>query len=159
MQAFAYAVFYGIYGPLFAVAVLVVTRLVLGIGAGAETSDLLLRLAALVPMGMMMFLFALVIGILPAAVTGLVYWWINGRPFVARLSPLARAASMSLVGGSACVLFLLSFGAPPSEIFSDESLQLFVIPGMVAAALCTILVDRRIRRLAPDKSLERTRDS
>jgi hypothetical protein len=41
---------------------------------------------------------------------------------------------------------------------TDEAVQMFVFPGMVAASLCTFLVDRRIRRLSPDKSLERTRD-
>ena len=158
MQAFAYAVFYGIYGPLFAVTVLIVTRLVFGIGERVEAADVFIGLAALVPMGMMMFLFALVLGVLPAAATGLAYWWLRARPFVARLPPLIRAASMSLVGGAACLLFPLSFGTAPSEVVSDEALQMFVFPGMVAASLCTLLVDRRIRRLSPDKSLERTRD-
>ena len=158
MQAFSYAVFFGIYGQLFAVMVLMLTRLVLGIAERAEAMDLLLSLAALVPMGLMMFIFALVLGILPAAATGLVYWWLRGRPFVARLPSLARAACMSLVGGFICLIFPLCFGTPPSDLLSDHALQLFVIPGMVAASLCTILVDRRIRRLSSDKSLERTHE-
>jgi hypothetical protein len=158
VQAFSYAVFFGIYGPLFAVVVLMVTRLMHAIAERAEASDLLLGLAALVPMGLMMFLFALVLGILPAAAAGLIYWWLRGRPFVARLPSLVRGAGMSLVGGFVCLLFPLSFGTAPSEVLSDDALQLFVIPGMVAASLCTILVDRRIQRLSPDKSLERTRE-
>jgi nitric oxide reductase large subunit len=157
VRAFAYAAFYGIYGPLFAVLVLVVATLMFGIGERTEALDLLLGLPALVSMGIGMFLFALVIGILPAATTGLVYWWLSGLPFVARLPSLARVVLMSLVGGSVCVLFGLSFGAVPSDIFSEEALRLFVIPGMVAASLCTFLVDRRTRRLSPNKSLERTR--
>lgn len=158
VQAFAYAVFYGIYGPLFAVVAMVVSRLMLGIGERTEAWDLVLGLPALVSMSILMFLFALVIGILPGAATGLVYWWLSGRGFVARLPSLVRAASMSLVGGSVCVLFALSFGATLSDVLFDEALQLFVIPGMVAASLCTILVDRRIRRLLPDKSPALTRE-
>jgi hypothetical protein len=158
VQAFAYATFYGIYGPLFAVMVLLVTHLMLGIGGQTEALPLLRSLPLLVPMGLMMFLFALVIGIVPAAATGLAYWWLSGRNFAARVPSLARAASMSLVGGSACVLFFLSFVTPPSDIFSREALQLFIIPGMVSASLCTILVDRHIRRLSPDQSPEGMRD-
>ena len=157
-RAFAYAAFYGIYGPLFAVMVLILAHLVPGIGKRTEALDLLLSLLASVSIGIWMFLFALVIGMLPAAATGLVYWWFSGHPFVARLPSLARAAGMSLVGGTACVLFFMSFGAAPSDVLSKESLQLFVFPGMVAATLCTILVDRRTRRLSPDNSLERARE-
>lgn len=149
MRAFAYAAFYGIYGPLFAVLVLVVTALMSGLGERADALDLLLGLPALVSISFGMYFFALVFGILPAATTGLVYWWLSGLPFVARLPSLTRVVLMSLVGGSVVALFILCFGGAPSEVFSEDALLLFVIPGMIAASLCTFLVNRQTRRMPP----------
>jgi len=151
MRAFAYASFYGIYGPLVAVMVLMLEFMLGGFGAKTEPADVFFGLPALIPMGLLMFAFALVIGILPGAFTGLIYWWVNERTYVGQLPSMVKAAGMSLVGGIACVLLQFCFGAAPSELLASESLQLLVVPGMVAAFVCTILVDRQIRRRSSDR--------
>ena len=153
LRAFAYAAYFGIYGPLFAVVAIIVGRLTYDFVQRPEPWDLILAIPALLPATLMMYAFGLIIGILPGVATGLIYWWLRGRPAVARLSSRVRAAGMSFVGGLVCVLLALIVGAAPSDLLSKESVLVFVIPGMVAASLCTILVDRQIRRQSAEKSL------
>ena len=116
--------YFGIYGPLLGATILmvVVYPLVFGMGKGGGVSDYLLALPRLLPLSIWIVPFALVVGILPGAMTGLVYAWLTGRPTVARLPPLAKVVCMSLVGGGACMLFCLCLGAPARDLFSGAVL-------------------------------------
>ena len=53
---------------------------------------------------------------------------------------------MALVGGAICVLFGVCLGAATADMLSKEILAMFITPGVVAAAICTLLADIRNRR-------------
>jgi hypothetical protein len=52
---------------------------------------------------------------------------------------------MAVAGGAACVVLGVCLGATVTEMLSREAVEMFVAPGMVAAAVCTVLADLRIR--------------
>lgn len=150
MTALGHTFYFGIYGPLLGAVVSLGILAIAAFGTGEppDASAYLWFLPSIFLASIWVLPVALVVGIVPAGTTGLTYWWLKARAGVAQLPALARTTIMALVGGAICVLFGLCLGAAVSEMFTQETLMVFVGPGMVAAALCTLLADRHIRRLS-----------
>ena len=89
---------------------------------------------------------ALIVGIVPGGVTGLVYALLRSRTSLAVLPAWGKLTTMAFVGAAACVLFGVCLGAAISDMVSREILGMFVFPGAVAAAVCTALAERTPRR-------------
>jgi hypothetical protein len=149
MTSFRCALYFGIYGPLIGAAVLllVVAPIAYGGGAKSSVSDYLWVIPMTIAYSIWIVPIALILGIVPGVVTGLMYVWLRSWGFVARLPALARIAMMSLLGGAACVLFGVCLGAPAADMVSKEILAMFVAPGIAAAAVCTSFTDLRLRRM------------
>jgi hypothetical protein len=139
------ALYFGIYGPLIGAAVLfmVVAPILFGQWDQAHVGRNLMSIPWTLAYSIWIVPLALILGIIPGSATGLAYGWLQGRAQIAGLPALARVAIMSAVGGAACVLFGVCLGAKVMEMLSAEILPLFIAPGMVAAAVCTWLADRR----------------
>jgi Kef-type K+ transport system membrane component KefB len=150
VTAFGHAAYFGIYGPLLggAVSLGILTIAAFGTGEPADATSYLWFLPGLFLASIWVLPIALVVGIVPAIATGLTYWFLKARTGVAHMPALARTTIMSLVGGVTCVLFALCLGSAVPEVFSQEALVILVAPGMVAAALCTLLADRHVQRLS-----------
>jgi hypothetical protein len=148
----SYAIFFGILGPIFGGVVLM--SIIMPLEFGTKMNSGLAHHLQVFFMGVAMGFFtapvALVMGIVPAAFTGVAYRWIKSQTTLARLPRIARAAIISIVGGVACVLFYACFSIPVSEMFSRETFDFIVLPGMAAAAICAVLADRREGRLPPE---------
>ncbi len=157
MNAFRYAMLFGVYGPLIAAAVIFGFVAPLEVAKG-DVSDFLLALPRSLLYSFAIVPVALILGMVPGVLSGLMYWWLDTRTSVARLHVSAKAAIMAGVGGAVCVLCGLCVGAGVSEMLSRGSLGLFVAPGMAAAVFCTLLAHRRNRQLSPETSPERTRE-
>ena len=151
MTLFRCALYFGIYGPLIGAAVLflVVAPIAYGGGARWSVSDYLWTIPSTIAYSIWIVPIALILGIIPGSVTGLMYGWLRSMRVVAGLPTLARIAMMSLVGGAACVLFGVCLGASVADMVSKEVLAMFVVPGVSAAAVCTCLADLRMRLRKP----------
>lgn len=152
MTLFRCALYFGIYGPLIGAVVLflVVAPIAYGGGAGWSVSDYLWTIPWTIAYSIWIVPVALILGIIPGMVTGLMYGWLRSIRVVAGLPISARIAMMSVVGGAACVLFGVCLGASVVDMVSKEILAMFVAPGVAAAAVCTCLADLRMRRMALD---------
>lgn len=148
MTALRYALYFGIYGPLIGAAVLflVVMPISFGDWETSDITDYLLTVPLTLAYSIWIVPVALILGIIPGSVTGLIYVWLQSRRAVAGLPVFARVAIMAFAGGAVCVLFGVSLGAAAAEMLSKEILAMFVAPGVVAAATCTWLADKRGRR-------------
>ncbi len=157
MIPFRCALYFGIYGPLFGAAVvfLVVVPIAFVDWEKSGFTDYLLTIPWTLAYSIWIVPVALILGIVPGAITGLIYAWLRSRRAVASLPASARVVIMSLVGGAVCVLFGVCLGAAAADMLSKEILAMFVAPGVVAAAICTWLADLRDRRQdirAPEKA-------
>jgi hypothetical protein len=148
MTSLRCALYFGIYGPLFGAAMLFLVVVPISFGNWEQSSftDYLITIPWTLAYSIWIVPVALILGIVPGSVTGLIYAWLRSRRTVAGLPVFARVAIMSLVGGAVCVLFGVCLGAAATEMLSKEILAMFVTPGIVAAAVCTWLADLRNRR-------------
>ena len=142
------ALYFGIYGPLFGAMVvfLVVVPISFGDWEKSRFTDYLLTIPWTLAYSIWIVPAALILGIVPGTVTGLIYAWLRSRQVLAGLPGLARVAVMALVGGAICVLFGVCLGAATADMLSKEILAMFIAPGVVSAAICTLLADIRNRR-------------
>ena len=85
---------------------------------------------------------ALFLGIIPGLATGLVYWLLKTRTAWLRERRGWTVVAMAFIGGLLCAIFaaLVEKQSPqdwPLIVFG------FVLPGMLAAASCTLLLERK----------------
>jgi len=147
----AYATYFGVVGPLIGCMVLlaVVMPFLHGLGHHDEWYGYVLALLSILAMSVLMMPAAFVIGVIPGVLTGIAYAWLCSRTHLPRLPRFVRAVLVAPIGGAACTIFGWALGAAVSDMWSLEVLQLFLIPGMSAAFLCTLLADRGAALPAP----------
>jgi hypothetical protein len=136
--------FFGIFGPMIASLFIWVVGPYLYFGAeiSPDLVENFARLALSVSFVVFFLVVALFLGIVPGLATGLVYWLLKTRTVLLRGRKGAAVLVMAVVGGLLCAVFAMVVDPPTVQ---DAPLILFgfVLPGMLAAAICTLLLERK----------------
>jgi hypothetical protein len=136
--------FFGIFGPMIASLFIWLLGPYLFFGTSLELDPLAILGRLTLGLGFAVFflIFALLMGIVPGLATGLVYWLLKTRTNLLRDRKRVAVPVMGLIGGMFSGLFALVGDQPTAEDF-PFTLFGFVVPGIVAAAICALLLERK----------------
>jgi len=136
--------FFGIFGPMIASLFiwLLGPYLFFGTSLAPDPFAIVTRLALGLGFAVFFLIFALILGFVPGLATGLVYWLLKTRTNLLRDRKRVAVPVVGLIGGMLSGLFALLVDKPTAEDF-PVILFGFVVPGIVAAAICALLLERK----------------
>jgi len=136
--------FFGVFGPMFASLFhwLLSPYLFYGAKVSPDLAENFVRLGLSLSFAVFFLIVALALGIVPGLATGLVYWLLKTRTILLRDRKALAVLVMALIGGVLSGSFALVLDKPTAQDFPFVLFG-FVVPGLVAAALCTLLLERK----------------